>query len=335
MSEPRAQPLPILLNGGRFRDFDQFREATRGWDFDFRQLDRGALDVDLLQFGVGPVAVMRVRLSRRFDQRGGAPPGLRTFALPEKRSGDIDWCGHAVTDTNLNTLSRDGEFHAVSPPGFGVHTVSVTEELLDEVARTLGLAAIPELLDGTSRTARCDPEAVREYRASLRRVCQAAQQSPSQLHSRALQEELQFEIPAKLLKALATSNGPLREPPFGARALALQRAVPYIEQHRDRALAVREVCQATGVSWRTLDYAFRERFGVTPKAYLTALRLNGVRRELVPTTPPVKVVDVANRWGFWHMGQLAADYRRQFGELPSETLQRRQGGRPSRPDRVL
>jgi AraC family ethanolamine operon transcriptional activator len=51
-----------------------------------------------------------------------------------------------------------------------------------------------------------------------------------------------------------------------------------------------------------------------------------VRRELVPTTPPVKVVDVANRWGFWHMGQLAADYRRQFGELPSETLRRR--GKP-------
>jgi AraC family transcriptional regulator, ethanolamine operon transcriptional activator len=30
--------------------------------------------------------------------------------------------------------------------------------------------------------------------------------------------------------------------------------------------------------------------------------------------------DIANTWGFWHMGQFAADYRRQFGELPSETL---------------
>jgi AraC-like DNA-binding protein len=335
MPEPHAKPIPILLSGGRFRDFDQFREATRGWDFDFRQLDRGTLDAELLQLGVGPVAVMHARLSRRFDQRGGAPPGLRTFALPEERSGDIDWCGHAVTDTNLNTLSRGGEFHAVSPPGFAVHTVSVAEELLDEVARTLGLAATPELLDGVSRTARCDPEAVRECRASLRRVCQAAQQSPSLLHSRSLQEELQFEVPAQLLKALATSKGPLREPPFGARALALRRAVPFIEQHRDRTLAVREVCQAAGVSWRTLDYAFLERFGVTPKAYLTAQRLNAVRRELVPGSNPVKVADVANRWGFWHMGQFAADYRRQFGELPSETLRRRQGDRPPRPDGVL
>jgi len=29
---------------------------------------------------------------------------------------------------------------------------------------------------------------------------------------------------------------------------------------------------------------------------------------------------VANAWGFWHMGQFARDYRRLFGELPSDTL---------------
>ena len=33
-----------------------------------------------------------------------------------------------------------------------------------------------------------------------------------------------------------------------------------------------------------------------------------------------KVANVANRWGFWHLGQFAADYREQFGELPSHTL---------------
>ena len=35
-----------------------------------------------------------------------------------------------------------------------------------------------------------------------------------------------------------------------------------------------------------------------------------------------RVTDVANEWGFWHLGQFAADYRRHFGELPSETFER-------------
>lgn len=69
-----------------------------------------------------------------------------------------------------------------------------------------------------------------------------------------------------------------------------------------------------------MRYAFRELFGVSPKRYLQAVRLNGVRRDLLAATPEAKIADVANRWGFWHLGQFAADYRRQFDELPSETL---------------
>ncbi len=69
--------------------------------------------------------------------------------------------------------------------------------------------------------------------------------------------------------------------------------------------------------------AFLERFGVSPKAYLQALRLNGVRRVLRRSDPlNSKVSNVANYWGFWHMGQFAADYRRLFGELPSDTLRK-------------
>jgi len=329
MSESPAESAPILLSHGRFQDFEQFDEATRGWDFDFRQLDRGPLDAELLQVGVGPVVLMQARFNRRFDQRGGAPPGLRTFALAEERV-DVEWCGHSVSDASLNTFSRGGEFQAVSPPGFGVHTLSVTEEQLDGVAEALGLASLPQLVDSAAQAALCEGAAVKAYRAALRRVCETVSRDPSSAQRTDLQDELQFEIPARLLQTLAAFRGPVAPPTFGARALALQRAIPYIEDHRDRPLTVREVCSAARVSWRTLDYAFREQFGVTPKAYLTALRLDGVRRELVPRQGPVKVADVANRWGFWHMGQLAADYRKQFGELPSETLRRRGWPGPAR-----
>ncbi|MEO1130540.1 MAG: helix-turn-helix domain-containing protein, partial [Planctomycetota bacterium] len=34
----------------------------------------------------------------------------------------------------------------------------------------------------------------------------------------------------------------------------------------------------------------------------------------------VRIADVAGAHGFWHMGQFAADYRRMFGERPSETV---------------
>ena len=85
-----------------------------------------------------------------------------------------------------------------------------------------------------------------------------------------------------------------------------------------------KACQAAGVSWRTLNYVFRDIFGVTPKEYLQATRLDGVRKGLRQAGPDTTIGDIANRWGFWHMGQFAADYKRQFSELPSDTLRRTQ-----------
>ena len=88
-------------------------------------------------------------------------------------------------------------------------------------------------------------------------------------------------------------------------------------------ITVKGLCKMTGVSDRTLEYAFREKFGITLKAYIRAYRLNRVMRILTRSDRfNTKVCDVANSWGFWHMGQFASDYKRHFGELPSDTLRR-------------
>jgi AraC family ethanolamine operon transcriptional activator len=52
------------------------------------------------------------------------------------------------------------------------------------------------------------------------------------------------------------------------------------------------------------------------------MRVAGVRAELLTGPVSTAIADVANNWGFWHMGQFAHNYRKLFGELPSETLHR-------------
>lgn len=61
--------------------------------------------------------------------------------------------------------------------------------------------------------------------------------------------------------------------------------------------------------------------GMTPKAYLKGQRLYFSHRALWHADPLENTVsDIANRLGFWHMGQFAQDYRKIFGAKPSETL---------------
>ena len=92
--------------------------------------------------------------------------------------------------------------------------------------------------------------------------------------------------------------------------------------HRDRPVAVPELCAQLRVSRRMLQYCFQEFYGMTPVAYLRAIRLNGVRRALREgaRVKAVSVQDVAAAWGFWHLSQFSADYRKLFGERPSDTL---------------
>ena len=62
-----------------FGDIDQFSEATRGWDLDFRQLTPSRLDASLSAV-IQPHARMEAsRFNRRFQQFGATPQGMRTF----------------------------------------------------------------------------------------------------------------------------------------------------------------------------------------------------------------------------------------------------------------
>jgi len=72
-----------------------------------------------------------------------------------------------------------------------------------------------------------------------------------------------------------------------------------------------------------------ERFGLSPALYMKVQRLNGARHDLSGEhEPSMNIADVANKWGFWHLGQFARDYRSWFCELPSATYKRHHTAAP-------
>jgi AraC family transcriptional regulator, ethanolamine operon transcriptional activator len=100
-------------------------------------------------------------------------------------------------------------------------------------------------------------------------------------------------------------------------------------------LSVGEMCRVTGFSRRTLTYAFQKRYGAPPKRFFRTLALDNVRRELIRSHGSARISDVAPLYGFSNMSRFAAEYRIQFGELPSETLWKARANRHLRPKRDL
>jgi AraC-like DNA-binding protein len=117
--------------------------------------------------------------------------------------------------------------------------------------------------------------------------------------------------------------------PLAARAAynVARRARDFMIDHGGEPFSVPALAAALGVGQRTLFVAFNDAFGMPPAAFARALQLDRVRRQLVAAPPGATVTSAALDEGVEHLSRFAGAYRRQFGELPSETLRRARQGR--------
>jgi AraC-like DNA-binding protein len=103
----------------------------------------------------------------------------------------------------------------------------------------------------------------------------------------------------------------------------LARAEEYVRSNLRNPLSVLDVAAAAGVGPRQLSAAFRRHRGVSTSAFVRQLRLEAAHRDLLSASPSAtRVTDVAIRYSLTHLGRFSGDYRRLFGETPSETLRR-------------
>jgi AraC-like DNA-binding protein len=328
MTRDAAQGWELL--SGRFPDFEELSTAVAAWDFDFVQLDAGDAPAVLTQVSGPGLLIQRFRFSRTYIQRGASPEGMRTFGLLESEGHDVQMFGDELKGSDLALFRANGEFDSVSRPGFGCLAISVDEGQVDEAFAAMDLPRGPGGEVTESGLLGVDPRALAQLRRRAATALDELEASPGGPSRTQLLEELSFELPMDLVSTIHSANGGTRQRASRIRDLALRRAVSIIEDRMHDPPTVRSLCQEVGVGWTVLVQAFREHFGVTPKTYVRAVRLNAVRGDLRVEPPEVAIADVANRWGFWHMGQFAADYRRLFGELPSETRGRvlRKGAGP-------
>jgi AraC-like DNA-binding protein len=103
----------------------------------------------------------------------------------------------------------------------------------------------------------------------------------------------------------------------------VKRAVAFIEAQLGSGFTLADLVRVTGVAGRTLYKHFRDFKGVSPMRYARNARFRAVRRALQRAEPEQGVAAIAAECGFTHMGRFAVEYRRRFGESPSQTLRRR------------
>ena len=98
-----------------------------------------------------------------------------------------------------------------------------------------------------------------------------------------------------------------------------KRATNYIKNCTDSYISVIELCKNSYCSIRTLEYAFKRIYGISPKRYLMIRRLNFIRTDIL-TKRPKYLTPLLSNHGVVNLGRFSNDYYRFFGEYPKDTL---------------
>lgn len=311
---------PIMVQSVVAQGMDELRQVARGWDLDMVQLERGAMASDTTTAVTSQVIFQKAWFSLALHQMGSAPPGRITFGIPADLQQRFLWRGKEVLPDRILVFGPDTELDSFSRSGFHVFIVSITPSHLNALAHQL---ALPELatLERGDLVLSCDPAAMDKLRYFLNDVVQGVNKVASPEDRQIAATLINNEVPRQVMETVASGRFVPETPSPRHRTQALRKAVDYMSEHARDAPTIRDVAVATGFTMRTLQNAFQEHFEVSPKRYILSRRLKGVHQELQQAEPgDTKIVDLANEWGFWHMGQFAADYRKQFKELPSATL---------------
>lgn len=312
-------PLEYVVHRS-YDDFDQMCEEVRHWNLDFRQMDRGRFSAEVLQFGLGQVHIAEATFGRCLLQAGAPPQGLRTIAIPADPDVRFKWRGCEIGGSDLMIFPNGAEIDSVSDEHFKVYTCSFPEELLVSLCEELGIAELDQLQCG-HEVIRCSSKSVSQIQALLKSAAAVAKSKPDAFQNQINQKTVIHDLPRLILSGVEEARGGVSPALTNKRVNALQSAMLFMEKHANQPITIGDLVNDLSISKRTLEYAFREGMGVTPKFFLKSYRLNRVRRQLrASKANQVKVADIANHWGFWHMGQFAKDYQEFFSELPSETL---------------
>jgi len=304
-------------------ELDQQREVARGALLHFVQLASGVIRGRLTHIDLGSSSVHLNSFSLAVRARGLASDTRWYFlAFPRQVAGVFS--GETLAPDKVLVYRPGGEFEGTSFGPFQDWVFTVEDaQLRSAVDRRFGVD-LPEF-SGSCGVFRPELRYLRALRQFGCDMVSLAFRFPGALADVLFRQWLHEELTEKLADVLisAQASARLASRSLRSHARLVRLSEDFLAAHPNRQITLAELVAATDASERTLRNAFHSVVGLSPHAYLKIRRLHQARMWLERSNPrTATVTEVALALGFVHLGNFARDYRRLFGEYPSETLAR-------------
>lgn len=301
------------------QDADEHAAHLTAWDQRYDQLSTGRFRGGLTELHLPQMQVFVEHTSHALRQSCRVWDGSFWFGLAaDAAAAPARINGRVNRDQGLMTRPGGEAFELVTPEAHRIYGVVVRRPWIEAAAAAQGCAIDWQRLAQAEVLPLSNP-----VRAAWLQLLGPLLdgEAPLAWH-RDSASQLQELVMCPLLGALDGAEvDPGVRRSFSRRQALVARAQSLVLATPGQPPTVPQLCAQLHLSRRTLQYCFEDVLGLSPLQAIRALRLNGARRSLRTAAAQGQgVQDVAAQWGFGHLSQFAADYRRLFGEAPSQAL---------------
>ncbi len=314
--------LPLKWVDVEFNNFDHFNKAVQEWEIDFHHLDGKPFHSRIQQIVLPELHIGHTFFNNHIDQKGKSPKNMWAFVIMGKESSMFNFNHQETKSTSTMLIYAPGqEINVVNRSGFEIYILSVEKTHFKKIAAGLGFNDIENKLSKIDRV-ELEIEQANSLREQLKNILNyvaSLDQKMLTTQGRSLFLEL---LPTKFLKEISLHAGCTPKRVFKKRHLLYMESRAYIHTHAHLLISVASIAKKFELSEKTLRNYFQDEFGISPKQYITTLRLQRVK-ETLKSKPTASIEQIARKQGFNHMGQFANSYKKLFDELPSETLDKK------------
>lgn len=304
----------------KYTSLEDFFTGARRWNLDFKKISPGKFHSELKLIDCGLIQLSEIKIKGKILQNGFAPENFTTIIIPGDEMQSFKWQYFDINSKLLLVMPRHNQFSAITNDSFHVFTISIHNDYIAKAAPELNLLS---LIDKLNVEGQIYPINKNFLRLIISNINVIFYDLLSEEKSYTMQEELVNSINKLTKSTLGYINDhPARIPQVKFRK-SDEAVLKFCEIYNASDipdLSIDAFCRNNGIKQRTLEKAIKEYFLISPIAFLKALKLNLFHRELFSNYQSVS--DTAKRCGFKHLGLLSADYKKLFGELPSDTVKR-------------
>lgn len=297
-----------------------FEQLVKPWDLTCSPTQRGDFGYRICYLKTPSVTIYLERFGLGCRLLGFSPAEIFGFAVPIQFSSDTEYWRAPLQESGLPAMLTGG-LQTIVTPGQQQVVVLVHQELLHEylpaeTVEQLRKAAkthlLPALDIDMNRLGKWLTDLIEEFN-----------RNPQMLRHDSVVHAIELELLRRLAHVVQIPVSTKRVPGASKRLRGFERGLEYIRTSTRSHISLTQLVEASGVSERTLDYAFKDILGLSPARFLRRRRIHVVRRELTKAFPgSTTIANIAFESGFYHLGRFSARYKEHFHELPSETLQR-------------